>query len=317
MLNRNARTRIAPGTVAAVIREYLMSDKYRSLAASTQRGYAIYLHQAEAPELLGALDVNDIDSSHVQAFLDRYSATPGAQGQCLTAIKAVVKWAVPRRKLPPNVPITFGCETIKSDGGHIAWTAAHIALAQAHCKPAIARFITLAAGTGQRGSDLVKMQWNEVEERFGRLGVRVKQQKTFKRTKLELWVPFTPELEAAFRTWERPSAQAMLDNPDLRFILLKKDGKPWTREQVTSCWAHFERHRHPELVPLTMHGLRAHAVVRLRRAGANPAQIADCVGMTIPMVTRYCRSSCQAENADAAISFLDARAAQLKKREAV
>jgi integrase len=318
MINPNARKRIAPGTFAQVIREYLMSDKFQRLAPSTQRGYRIYLTEAEQPELLGAIDVNDIATPHVQAFLDRYSDRSGAMGQSLTALKAVVKWGIRRGKLPPNVPVTYGCEVVKSDGGHVAWTEEQIALGEAHCHPQMARYIALQSGTGQRGSDLVKMQWSEIEERNGRLGIQVKQQKTFKKTKLVLWVPFTPALQAAIATWERPTAAEQVADPNKRFILLKKDGKPWTREQVTSCWAHFERHRHGELAALTLHGLRATAVIRLLRAGANPSQVAYCVGMTVPMVQRYARSAVQEEHAEAAISFLDARAARSHvKREAV
>ena len=318
MLNPNARKRIAPGTFAAVIREYLMSDKFTKLAPSTQRGYRIYLAQAEAPELLGAIDVNDIATPHVQAFLDRYSDRSGAMGQSLTALKACVRWGIRRGKLPPNVPVTYGCEVEKSDGGHVAWTDEQITLGLEHCSPQMARYIALQSGTGQRGSDVVKMQWSELVEKNGRMGIMVRQQKTFKKTKLVLWVPFTPDLEAVFRTWERPTAAEQVADPNKRFIALKKDGRPWTRPQVTSCWAHFERHRHPELEALTLHGLRAAAVQRLLLAGANPSQVAWCVGMTVPMVQRDARSIAQPEHAEQAISFLDAKAARSHvKREAV
>jgi hypothetical protein len=62
------------------------------------------------------------------------------------------------------------------------------------------------------------------------------------------------------------------------------------------------------IVPLrgmTMHGLRATAVVRLRRAGAEPTQIADCIGMSLQMVQHYCRLSYQRDNALAAVVHLD------------
>ena len=43
------------------------------------------------------------------------------------------------------------------------------------------------------------------------------------------------------------------------------------------------------------HGLRAFAVARLRRWGANTGQIADMVGMSEQMVKRYSRFSRQRE----------------------
>jgi predicted transcriptional regulator len=58
---------------------------------------------------------------------------------------------------------------------------------------------------------------------------------------------------------------------------------------------------------LVLHGLRATAVVRLRRAGATTGQIAGMVGMSENMVNRYCRFSVQRENALAAVHYLDVR----------
>ena len=37
------------------------------------------------------------------------------------------------------------------------------------------------------------------------------------------------------------------------------------------------------------HGLRANAVIRLRQAGYSVLQISDMIGMSPPMVERYCR----------------------------
>ena len=56
-----------------------------------------------------------------------------------------------------------------------------------------------------------------------------------------------------------------------------------------------------------LHGLRATAVVRLRRAGATTGQIAGIVGMSEAMVNRYCRFSVQRDDALAAVHYLDAR----------
>jgi hypothetical protein len=58
-------------------------------------------------------------------------------------------------------------------------------------------------------------------------------------------------------------------------------------------------------VPLVLHGLRGHACVRLKRAGATAMQIADMVGMSVDMVEHYCRFSVQKENAVAAVIQLE------------
>jgi integrase len=158
----------------------------------------------------------------------------------------------------------------------------------------------MAANTGQRGSDLVKMRWSDIEEVDGRPGINVKQMKTG----LELWVPFTAALQAAISTWERRPG----------FILLKEDSHPFTRQQLSDQWLR-QRDNTAVLAPLkaaglVMHGLRGTAVVRLRRAGATIPQISDMVGMSAQMVTRYCRYSIQRENALAAVHILDRTAGE-------
>src|SRR5690606_1305641 len=56
---------------------------------------------------------------------------------------------------------------------------------------------------------------------------------------------------------------------------------------------------------LVLHGLRATAVVRARKAGATDLQIANMFGMSEPMVARYSRLEDQTEMALAAVHFLD------------
>ncbi|MGP0059980.1 MAG: hypothetical protein ACLPID_11915 [Beijerinckiaceae bacterium] len=139
----------------------------------------------------------------------------------------------------------------------------------------------------------------------GRPGINVTQQKTG----LVIWVPFTQELMAAVATWERRPG----------FILLKEDGHPFTRQQLSDQWLR-ERDTRLDLAPLSaagvvLHGLRGFAVVRLRRAGANTGQIADMVGMSEQMVKRYSRFSRQRENALAAVHYLDRTKPERPKTE--
>jgi integrase len=284
---------IKGGTFAAVIRAYMASPKFDALAQRTRGSYGYLLGLAELPDTLGALSVDVIRPALVQAFLDGFADRPAQQKCAQTALKAVEKWALVRDLLP--LPITVGTEAPGGTGGHIPWTAEQVALAEKLARPHLARVITLAANTGQRGSDLVRMRWTDIEEVSGRPGINVTQQKTG----LVIWVPFTQELMAAVTTWERRPG----------FILLKEDGHPFTRQQLSDQWLR-ERDTRPPLALLkeagvVLHGLRAFAVVRLRRSGANTGQIADMIGMSEQMVKRYSRFSRQRENALAAVHYLD------------
>lgn len=284
--------KIPEAAFASVIRAYMASPKYRGLAASTQEGYYTYLRLAELPEALGAVSVNVIHPADVQMFLDRFSDRPGAQERAKVALKSVERWAIVRRLLPWQ--ITIGTELVGSDGGHDPWTPEQVACAIQHARPDLARVVVLAYATGQRGSDLVRMTWGDIEIVDGRQGINVVQRKTG----LKLWVPMTQELMAALATWERGPYP----------LLLQRDGKPWeTRRQMSEAW---NRHRdsNRKLDPcagLVMHGLRSAAVVRLRRAGVPAPLISDMIGMSAPMVDRYCRHANQRVSATAAVHFLD------------
>lgn len=292
MTQRPRSAKIPEAAFASVIHAYLASPKFKGLARSTQSGYRQYLRQAELPEVLGAMSVNVIHPADIQLFLDQIADRPGAQISARVALKAVERWAMVRRLLP--YPITTGTEVVGSDGGHVPWTDAQVELAQRHARPDIGRAITLAANTGQRGSDLVRMTWADIEKVDGRPGINVVQRKTG----LQIWIPMSQDLMAATEAWPRGPYP----------LLLRADGKPWeNRHQMSESW---NRHRDSNraLAPcagLVMHGLRGTAVVRLSRRGATTRQIADMVGMSEAMVARYCRFSLQRANAMAAVHFLD------------
>lgn len=291
--------KVGPYSFAAVIHAYLASTKFQRLGASTQAGYRQYLKVAEHPDVLGALPVGVIRPSLVQEFLDGLADRPGAQLRARVALKAVEKWALVRDLLP--FPITTGTEVVGSTGGHRPWTDAQVAIAEHHCRPEVARAITLASNTGQRGSDLIRMRWTDIEEVEGRPGINVVQRKTG----LEIWIPFTQPLLAAYAAWERRPAP----------LLLKPTGEPWgNRKQLSMAWER-DRDANPMLAicaGLVLHGLRGTACVRLRRAGAPPTQIADMVGLSVQMVERYCRFADQRTSAMAAVRYLDGTAYEPK-----
>lgn len=285
---RPKHARIVTGTFAAVIRAYTSSPKFAAYAANTRDMWGRELRLAELPETLGALSVHVIRPSLVQAFLDGLANRPGKQATALAALRQLEKWAIVRDLLPHA--ITTGIEIEGSDGGHVPWTDEQVEFAERTARRELARAVTLAANTGQRGSDLVKMRWTDIEDYKGRPGINVKQVKTGR----ELWIPLTQALSAAMATWERRPG----------FILLRPTGIPWTRKALTSAWI-TERATIPPLAGLVLHGLRATAVVRLSRSGASTRQIADMVGMSEEMVAHYCRHSVQRENASAAIVYLE------------
>lgn len=260
------------------------------------------LTMAEHPEALGGLSSLTIRPSLVQAFLDGLAGTPGRQKNARTALKAVEKFALVRDLLP--YPIMTGTETIKMDGGHEPWSDEMIRLALEHARPDLARVVMLGVECGQRGSDIIKMRWSDIEDQVDpisgemRPGIHVIQ----KKTGVRLWIPFTRDLVAAIEAW-RPTRRPPF------FLVLRPDGSPFDRNMLSWAW-NFERANNPALAPLeaaglVLHGLRATAVVRARQRGATVLQISSMFGMSEPMVARYSRLADQREMAMAAVHHID------------
>lgn len=284
--------RATPGSFAGVIAAYVGSEKFMRLATSTQGNYR--RHLALAQSVLGGRDVEVMRPALVQAFLDGLSDRPATQKVAQTSLKALERWAIRLDLLPRQ--ITLGTEAVGSKGGHRPWTEEQIRTAIESARGDLSRAIMVASNTGQRGSDLVKMRWSDLETYEGRLGLNV----VTKKVGLQLWIPLTAELGEALTTWERRPG----------FILLKPDGQPWTRTQLSDAWTK-ERDTNPALASLagcTLHGLRSTAIVRLRRAGVSTGLISSLVGLSENMVNRYCRFAVQKDNAIAAVIQLDGTA---------
>lgn len=296
---RQKIVRLTEDSFAMLVRAFKESPKFKGYAQATQDLWGRELDFAARPDCLGALSRHEIRPALVQAYFDGLTGLPGKQAAALSALRQLEKWAVVRDLLPRQ--ITLGVETEDSDGGHIPWSAEQVAFAEATLPPHLSRAITLAANTGQRGSDLIRMGPTDIETFDGIDGINVHQKKTGR----DVWVPITSTLAAAMRTWERRPGP----------FLTRPDGRLWTRRQLTDAWT-YQRDMNPAFTgyrlcgpgkdrPLVLHGLRGHACVQLLRAGANTRQIADMVGMSEEMVAGYTRFSVQRENAAAAVHHLE------------
>ncbi len=282
---------VTPDSFYALVRDYTVSDKFRGLSPASRALWGRELEYACRPNCLGHLRALDVGPAEVEEYLEGWSDKPGKQAAALAAFKALEKWALKKKRI--KIQFALGVEIEKSEGGHIPWTDEQVAFGEANARSDLARIITLGANTGQRGSDLIRMGWGDIETHRGLDGINVVQKKTGK----ELWCPIFPALAKAMESWERRPGP----------FCLNQAGKPWERKQLSEAW-NYEREHNPVLKPLAdlvLHGLRGHACVRLYRAGYNTKQIANLVGMSEPMVGRYTRLSVQKENAVAAIFQLD------------
>lgn len=291
---------ITEDTFAALVRAFLVSPKFMGYSEGTQQTWGRELRFAARPDTLGAISLQNIRPALTQGFLDGLDGRPGKQAVAYSALKQLEGWALVRDLVPRA--FMDGVKTERPKGGHLPWSEADVSLGERCARPDIAMAITLAANTGQRGSDLIRMCPTDIETFRGVAGINVLQKKTGR----QVWVPITVPLAAAMKTWERRPG------PFLRRSL---DDMPWERKELTHAWDYQVKHNR-YLAPLNarglvLHGLRGTACVRLRQRGATIPQIADMVGMSEPMVARYCRFSLQKENALAAVYQLDGTRSEL------
>jgi integrase len=284
---------VTEDSFAALVRAYMLSPKFLGYSAGTQDTWGRELRFAARPDTLGAKSRYELRPALVQAYLDALAGRPGKQAVARAALIQLERWAIVRDLLPRQ--IMLGVETARPQGGHLPWTDADVELGERCARPDLARVITLAANTGQRGSDLIRMGPTDVETFQGIDGINVLQRKTGR----QVWVPITSPLAQAMATWERRPG------PFLR----RPDGAPWGRKGLTMAWDWQRKHSEAlgalDERGLVLHGLRGTACVRLRQAGATMLQIADMIGMSGRMVERYCRFSSQRENAVAAVIHLE------------
>jgi integrase len=268
-------------TINAVLDLYLTSPQFNDLAESSRYQYRhriSVIRRAWGDQPAAALR-----PFHVRALLDGLASTPGEANSVLATLKAVGKWALERGHI--DALWAESVKPYKSEGGHRPWTAEQCAAAEKHFTGWFRRAYFLARYTGQRGSDVVRVGFGDIEDGC----IHVIQQKT----KVEVWVPIEALLAAEMATWEKRPGP----------FLHQPDGRPVPKKTLDAAWqrAHKEI---PVFADATFHGLRGTRVVELRQRGATTLQIQDTVGMSIRMVERYCRFADKKANAIATVMHL-------------
>lgn len=131
----------------------------------------------------------------------------------------------------------------------------------------------LALYSGQRQSDVLKMDWSMIREGV----IHVRQEKAGTR----LWVPLRRDLAAILETVPHSSTR----------ILTNASGLPWQTGFKASWGAAMN---HPEfsafrLRKLVFHGLRKSAVNALLEAGCTEAEVSAITGQSPEMIRHYNR----------------------------
>jgi len=125
-------------------------------------------------------------------------------------MRALSAYARPRQLLLQG--ITEGVKPFAKSDGHKPWTPEQLRAAHDKLTGVVRRGIMLYLYTGQRGSDIVRIGFADIDDG----GFSVRQRKTGR----EVWCPIVPELAEEIATWEKRPGP----------FLLQASGKPYSRQ---------------------------------------------------------------------------------------
>ena len=266
--------RIKPGSVAAVVAEYLDSQQFfGSKSAGTQRMRRGILERFRAA--YGERPFALLPAEWIEALLD--SKPPHAARSWLVTLRSLCQFAVKRGWLRADPTANIKQRSIKGDGYH-TWTEDEIAQFETHhpvgTKPRLA--LALLLYTAQRRGDIVKIGRQHIRDGV----LTVKQEKTG----VTLAIPVHPHLQAVFDA---------TPGEHLTF-LITATGKPYGGNAFTEQFrnwcdaAGLPRRCKP-------HGLRKAACRRLAEAGCSANEIMAISGhATMKELVRYTKAADQA-----------------------
>jgi integrase len=147
-----------------VIADYKASGEYKKLAESTRTQWGKWLDRIG--EYFGELRIAQFDRPEkirpvIRRWRSQYSETPRTADYAMQVLSRVLAHAVELGKIAGNP-----CEGIKylyaADRSEIIWTDSDITSIKTTCSAEIAYAVDLAAHTGLRLGDLMRLSWSHV-----------------------------------------------------------------------------------------------------------------------------------------------------------
>lgn len=274
------------GTIPWLVRQYQQSDKYKSLAPKTRRGYDQCLNKIEAwSRRAGNPPITSITPLAVDAFYKSMERTPHQAAAVIRVLRLLLNRAVKFRLIDHNPAAKPELKSLAPrfqtwDDSQIAvFTSAAVEAGRS----SIALATMLGAHLGQRQADVLQLAWTQYNGR----SIWLRQQKTQK----PIAVPVTSELKRWLDGAPRTSTQ----------IVISEDTKrPYREDNFRHVFAGIRDHL--GLGHLQFRDLRRTAAVRLAEAGCTAPEIAAITGHSIERTQRILdtyvpRTTSMAQNA--------------------
>jgi integrase len=155
-----------PDRFRSLVTLYRDSEDFRQLSASTKKEWLPWLDRIG--HYFGELRIAQFDRPEkirpvIRQWRNKYKATPRTADYALQVLSRVCAFAVEECKLSLNPCKGFARLYSVDRSGNI-WTDADIAKLKATCSPEIAHAVDLAAHTGLRQGDLLRLSWSHIGE---------------------------------------------------------------------------------------------------------------------------------------------------------
>jgi len=258
----------------ALVARYKASGEYQKLAASTKRQWEPWL--SRIADYYGDLRLLQFGRPErirpiIRQWRSRYVQTPRTADYGMQVLSRVLAHGVETGVIANNP-----CEGIKhlyrNDRSEIIWQDADIAEIKASNRPEIGHAVDLAATTGLREGDLLRLLWSQVRDD----AIVVATGKS--RGRREAIIPIYDELKDVLARIPRTAVT----------VLTNSRGRPW-RTGFTSSFDKAKKRAGMAERDLNFNDLRGTAATRFYAAGIPERVIAEILGWEEEHVARIIR----------------------------
>ena len=255
---------------------YKASGDYEALADTTKRNWASWLDRIS--DYFGDLRIAQFDRPEkirpvIRRWRNQWSDKPRTADYGMQVLSRVLSHAVdPLGRIASNP-----CEGIKQlytgDRREIIWTASEIAQIKKTCLAEIAHAVDLAASSGLRLSDLLRLSWSHV----GEDAIAITTGKSKHRR--EAIIPLYDDLRAVLASIPKRSTT----------ILTSSKRRPWTADGFGSSFNKAKIDAGLTDRDLHFHDLRGTAATKFYVAGLSERVIAEIMGWEEDYVAKIIR----------------------------
>lgn len=256
----NAPRQHDPATMASLCALWRGSDHWKTgIGEKTRTNWTPWLDRIQ--DHFGGMRIAAFDRPLIKVAIrkwrDKYKDTPRSADVALEVLSRLLTFGIDEGKLMSNA-VKGMPRLYKSDRSMIIWTTDDIKqLDDSKTSPQMMRAVRLAALTGLRTSDLIRLQWNHIKP----LSIEITTGKSLHRK--ETLIPLYGELRDLLASIPR--------SPRSLTILNNEDGERWRGGFGSS----FQKAKKRAGIDKHFHDLRGTAATRMYVGGLTEREIAE------------------------------------------